>query len=75
VKIVVDLARLELAKREDPAQLVRARQVNVINLVSRLPASRQLEVLREALDRAEDPEPIRLAIKQLEAGHGSHPDS
>jgi hypothetical protein len=75
-KIVGDLARLQLAKvaaglaEPEPN---KQRKVNVLEMVSGLPRDRALEVLREALPDASDPEPIRAAIAELE-GQGE-PDT
>ena len=67
-KIVCDLSRLELARGVPPdEEAIRQRQVSVLQMVDRLPPQRQLEVLRMALPDAEDPEPIRRAIAELEA--------
>jgi hypothetical protein len=70
-KIVTDLARLELARGapKDPEEM-RKRQEDVLQMVSGLPPERRLEILKEALPSAEDPEPIRRAIAELEAGNG-----
>jgi hypothetical protein len=67
-KIVTDLARLELARGapKDPDEM-RRRQEDVLQMVSGLPPERRLEILKEALPSAEDPEPIRRAIAELEA--------
>jgi hypothetical protein len=70
-KIVIDLSKLELAKGVPPDQLIREKQVNVLHMVSGLPPERALHVLKAALPDAEDPEPIRRAIRDLEAGNGS----
>jgi hypothetical protein len=69
--MVRDLGRLQIAREKpDVDPLAQAKQINVLALVGGLPSERQLEVLRQALQGAEDPEPIREAIKQLEVGDG-----
>lgn len=69
--VVRDLSRLELARaKPDVTPLDKAKQVNVLMLVDGLPPERRVEVLKRALDGAEDPKPIEMAIRELEAGNG-----
>jgi hypothetical protein len=73
-KVVSDLARLELARGAPPdLHGIQRRQADVLAMVQGLPPHRQLEVLREALPEAADPEAIRRAIAELEAGTGPAP--
>ena len=46
---------------------VRQKKINVLEMVDGLPPERRLELLRQALLDAEEPEPIRRAIAELEA--------